>query len=48
MIRKKNLISLQNQYKNLKGIEKTRVAELLKLYDDGYVFSKIAIQKIIN
>ena len=47
-MRKKTFKSLQNQYKNVKGIQKTRVNELLKLYEDGHIFSKIAVQKAVN
>ena len=39
---------MQTQYKNVKGDQKTRVNELLKLYEDGHIFSKIAAQKAIN
>jgi len=32
----------------VKGVQKTRVNELLKLYEDGHIFSKIAVQKAVN
>jgi len=47
-MRKNTIDFLKNQFKNVKGVEKTRVNELLKLYEDGHIFSKIAAQKAIN
>ena len=46
--RKNTLEFLKNQYKNVKRVQKTRVNELLKLYEDGHIFSKIAVQKAVN
>ena len=46
--RKNTLEFLKNQYKNVKGVQKTRVNELLKLYEDGHIFSKIAAKKAVN
>ena len=48
MTRKKSIDFPKNQYKHVKGVQKTRVNELLKLYEDGHIFSKIAAQKAIN
>jgi Glu-tRNA(Gln) amidotransferase subunit E-like FAD-binding protein len=45
---KKTFKILQNQYKDVKGIRKTKVNELLNLYEDGHIFNKIAVQKAIN
>ena len=48
MIRNKTFKLLQKQFENVKGEQKTKVNDLLKLYEDGHIFSKIAIQKAIN
>ena len=41
--------SLEQYYKNKsKGKQKERVSDLLKLYKDGKIFSKITIQRELN
>ena len=39
---------LQKQYKNIKGDQKSKVADILKLYKDGHIFNKATAQKEIN
>ena len=41
--------TLEKQYKNkVKGKQKERVSDLLKLYKDEKIFSKITIQRELN
>ena len=43
---RKNILEiLQKQYKNIKGDQKAKVADILKLYKDGHIFSKATTQK---
>jgi hypothetical protein len=47
--RLKTLETLQKQYKNkVKGKQKDRVNDLLKLYKEEKIFSKITIQRELN
>ena len=46
--RKNTIEILQKQYKNIKGDQKSKVADILKLYKDGHIFNKATAQKEIN
>ena len=47
--KKKTFETLQQQYKNkVKGKQKERVSDLLKLYKDEQIFSKITFQRELN
>ena len=47
--RLKTFETLQKQYKNkVKGKQKDRVSDLLKLYKEEEIFSKITIQRELN
>ena len=46
--REKGLVFLQKQFKNIKGEQKQKVKDILKLYKDGHIYSKATAQKEIN
>jgi hypothetical protein len=46
--RKNTLKKLKNQYKNIKGDKRTKINELLSLYESGNIHNKVTVQKEIS
>ena len=45
---KKTLKNLQKQYKNVKGDKRTKINELLGLYESGNIHNKVTVQHLIS
>ena len=48
ILEKNTLNNLQKQYKNIKGDKRTKINELLGLYESGNIHNKVTVQRLIS